>query len=196
MRTIRRRSTADDDHGRPVAALRPGLREDLAPLPPEPAGVRRRLRPRLVQADAPRHGPACALPRPAGAEGSADLAGPGARGRPPADRRAGHRRAEGQDAGLGPVGRATGQRPPGPRPRPSAAATSAAAPTARASAWRRRRTGKPTSRPNWPRCWRAGRRSRRTSTRRSRRQEGLAGRPDRARRLRSRRSGGEEGARR
>ena len=48
---------ADDDHGRPVAALRPGLREDLAPLPGQPRRVRRRLRPRLVQADAPRHGP-------------------------------------------------------------------------------------------------------------------------------------------
>ncbi len=35
---------------------------------------------------------------------------------------------------------------------PSAARTSAAAPTARASAWRRRRTGKSTSRRNWPRC--------------------------------------------
>ncbi len=41
-----------------VAALRPGLREDLAALPREPGPVRRRLRPRLVQADAPRHGPA------------------------------------------------------------------------------------------------------------------------------------------
>ena len=29
---------ADDDDGRSVAALRPGLREDLAPFPPEPAG--------------------------------------------------------------------------------------------------------------------------------------------------------------
>ena len=33
-------------------------------------------------------------------------------------------------------------RPPGPRPRPSAAPTSAAAPMVRASAWRRRRTGR------------------------------------------------------
>jgi catalase-peroxidase len=48
---------ADDDHGRPVAALRPDLREDRAPLPPEPRRVCRRLRPRLVQADPPRHGP-------------------------------------------------------------------------------------------------------------------------------------------
>jgi catalase-peroxidase len=35
-------------------------------------------------------------------------------------------------------------------------ATSAAAPTARASASRRRRTGRSTSRPSWPRCCRAG----------------------------------------
>ena len=38
--------------------------------------VRGRVRPRLVQADPPRHGSDRALPRPAGAEGNADLAGP------------------------------------------------------------------------------------------------------------------------
>ena len=38
--------------------------------------VRGRLRPRLVQAHPPRHGSDRALPRPAGAEGNADLAGP------------------------------------------------------------------------------------------------------------------------
>ena len=48
---------ADDAHHRPGAARRPGLRADLAALPREPGGVRRRLRPRLVQADPPRHGP-------------------------------------------------------------------------------------------------------------------------------------------
>jgi catalase-peroxidase len=64
-RTIRRRSVTPDhaDH-RPRAALRPGLRENLAALPEESGSVRRRLRPRVVQADAPRHGTACALPRP------------------------------------------------------------------------------------------------------------------------------------
>ena len=41
-----------------------------------PAGVRGRVRPRLVQADAPRHGPDRALPRPGGAAGDAALAGP------------------------------------------------------------------------------------------------------------------------
>ena len=51
-------SRADDaDHG-PRAAVRSGLREDLAALPREPAGVRGRLREGVVQADAPRHGAA------------------------------------------------------------------------------------------------------------------------------------------
>ena len=44
-----------------------------------PGPVRRRLRPRLVQADPSRHGPDRALSRPAGAEGRADLAGSGSR---------------------------------------------------------------------------------------------------------------------
>ena len=70
---------ADDADDRPRAALRPGLREDLAALPRASGSVRRRLRPRLVQAHAPRHGPDRALPRPAGAEGDADLAGPDSR---------------------------------------------------------------------------------------------------------------------
>ncbi len=70
---------ADHAHHRPVAALRPGLREDLAPLPRPSRPVRRRLRPRLVQAHAPRHGPARPLPRPRGAGRRADLAGPDTR---------------------------------------------------------------------------------------------------------------------
>ncbi len=64
-----------------VAAVRPGLRADLAALPREPGGVRGRLRPRLVQADAPRHGPDRALPRPRGPAGDAALAGPDPGGR-------------------------------------------------------------------------------------------------------------------
>ena len=63
------------DHG-PVAAVRPGLREDLAALLRASGPVRGRVCPRLVQAHAPRHGPDRALPRPARAEGDADLAGP------------------------------------------------------------------------------------------------------------------------
>jgi catalase-peroxidase len=50
-----------------------------------------------------------ALPRPAGAEGRPALAGPDPGRRPSADRRAGHRRAEGEAPGLGPVGVAAGQ---------------------------------------------------------------------------------------
>ncbi len=75
---LRRLEEACADHAdhRPVAALRPGLREDLAPLPGASGPVRRRVCPRLVQAHPPRHGPDPALPRPAGAEGAADLAGP------------------------------------------------------------------------------------------------------------------------
>jgi catalase-peroxidase len=49
---------ADDVDHRPVAALRSGVRKNLAPLPRESRSVRGRLRPRVVQADAPRHGPA------------------------------------------------------------------------------------------------------------------------------------------
>ncbi len=42
--------------------------------------VRGRVRPGVVQADAPRHGPARPLPRPGGAGGRAHLAGPHPRG--------------------------------------------------------------------------------------------------------------------
>ncbi len=68
---------ADHADDRPVAALRSGLREDLAALLRTSGPVRRRVRAGLVQAHAPRHGPGRALSRPAGAEGNADLAGPG-----------------------------------------------------------------------------------------------------------------------
>ena len=151
------------DHG-PLAAARPGLREDLAALPREPGSVRRRVRPGVVQADAPRHGPDRALSRPARAEGDADLAGPDPRRRSSADRRAGHRRAEGEDPRLRPVRVRNWSRPPGRRRRRSAAPTSAAAPTARAFASRRRRTGRSTSRPSSRRCCRSSKRSRRSST--------------------------------
>ena len=53
----------------------------------EPAGVRRRLRQGVVQADAPRHGADRALPRAAGARGAAALAGPGPAGHARTDRR-------------------------------------------------------------------------------------------------------------
>ena len=54
---------ADHADHRPDAALRSGIRQDLAQVPRRPAGLRRCLRARLVQADAPRHGPARPLPR-------------------------------------------------------------------------------------------------------------------------------------
>ncbi len=53
----------DDADDGPRAAVRPGLRADLAALPRAPGRARGRLRPRLVQADAPRHGAGRALPR-------------------------------------------------------------------------------------------------------------------------------------
>ena len=91
-----------DAHDRPVAALRPDLRADLAPLPREPRGVRGRLRPRLVQADPPRHGPEVALPRPGGPGRDAAVAGPAAGGGGRAHRRRGHHRPQGEDPRLGP----------------------------------------------------------------------------------------------
>ncbi len=67
---------ADHADDGPLAADGSGLREDLAALLREPGPVRGRVCPRLVQAHAPRHGSDPALPRPARAEGDADLAGP------------------------------------------------------------------------------------------------------------------------
>ena len=75
VRSVEEACAENADHGS-VAALRPGLREDLAALPREPGPVRGRVRAGMVQAHAPRHGPGRALSRPAGAEGNADLAGP------------------------------------------------------------------------------------------------------------------------
>ena len=95
------------DHG-PRAALRPGLREDLEALPREPGRVRGRLRPCVVQADAPRHGPSRAVSRPGGAGRGASLAGPHPGGRSRADRREGRRRPQGQDPGFRVVGLAAG----------------------------------------------------------------------------------------
>ncbi len=74
----------------------------------EPGPVRRRLRPRLVQAHPPRHGADPALPRPARAAGGADLAGPHPGRGSPGDRRGGDRGAEGADPRHRPVGVAAG----------------------------------------------------------------------------------------
>src|SRR4051794_22175479 len=77
-----KKTPADDADHRSLAAVRPGLREDLAAVLRESGSVRRRVRPRLVQAHAPRHGPGRALSRPARAEGDANLAGPDPRAGP------------------------------------------------------------------------------------------------------------------
>ena len=94
---------ADADVG-PGAARRPDLRADRPPFRRRPGGVRRRVRPRVVQAGPPRHGTARALPRPRGPVRGADLAGPGAGRRPRACRRRRHRRAQAGDPRLRPVG--------------------------------------------------------------------------------------------
>ncbi|WP_420873110.1 peroxidase family protein [Nocardioides daphniae] len=79
-------SRAPDADLRPGAALRPGVREGLAPLLREPRRVRGGVLQGLVQAAPPRHGAGPALPRPVGARAAA-VAGPGAGGRPRARRR-------------------------------------------------------------------------------------------------------------
>ena len=95
------------DHG-PLAAARSCIREDLAALLRAPGPVRGRVRPRVVQAHASRHGTDRALPRPARAEGGADLAGSDPGGEPSADRGTGHCRSEGEDPRVRPVGVAAG----------------------------------------------------------------------------------------
>ena len=117
-----------------------------------PGSVRRRVRPGVVQADPPRHGPARALSRPGGSCGRTHLAGPHPCGQSQTDRCAGHRRPQGQDPGFRSVRLASWFRPPGRRRPRSVAPTSAAVRTAPAFVWRRRRIGKSTSPPNWRRC--------------------------------------------
>ena len=137
----------DDDHGRHGDEGRPELPRDLRALPRRSGGLRRRLRPRLVQAVPPRHGAQGPLPRPRGAGRGPDLAGPAPTRGLRAHRRGRRRRAQGQDRRIRPDRSPNWSRPPGPPPRPIAAPTIAAAPTARASGWRRRRIGRSTSRP-------------------------------------------------
>ena len=62
-RPVEARARRDDAHDRPLAPVRPDLRADLAAFQGGPGGVRGRLRPRVVQADPPRHGSDRALPR-------------------------------------------------------------------------------------------------------------------------------------
>ena len=82
----RQAACARHAHHRHRAEDRPGLREDRPALPGEPRRVRPGVRPRVVQADPPRHGPALSLPRSGGARGRVHLAGSAAAGRPRADR--------------------------------------------------------------------------------------------------------------
>ena len=146
----------------------------------------------LVQADAPRHGARLPLPRPARPRAAA-VAGPGPRRRSRLDQRPGHRRPQGQDPGLGPVGLATGLDGVGlgldvPRQR---------------QAWRSQR-GADSPGPaeglggQQPRPARQGLATleqiqKDFNASADRRQEGLARRPDRARRLRGGRGSREEG---
>ena len=69
----------DDVHDGPRTEGGPDLREDFEALPREPAGIRRRVRQGLVQADAPRHGACFAVPWPARSRGAAAVAGPRSR---------------------------------------------------------------------------------------------------------------------
>ena len=142
---------ADDGDDRPRAAHRPGVPEDLRALPRQPRPARRRLRPGLVQAAPPRHGSGVALPRPVGARAAA-VAGPGPGRRPRADRRRrtsppSRRRSSTSGLSVSQLVPRRGRRRPA-----TATPTSGAAPTAPASASRRRRTGRSTTRPSWPRC--------------------------------------------
>ena len=181
---------ADDAHHRPGAALRPGLRADLAALPREPGRVRRRVRPGLVQADPPRHGSDPALPRPAGAAGDAALAGPASRRSTtswsvPTTIAAlkeqilasGLSVAQLVSDGLGVGVDVPRQRQAGRRQRRAASGSS------------RRAAGRSTIPTSSRSCCAPSRASRRPSTRPERRQAGLARRPHRAGRLRRRRAG-------
>ena len=94
----------DDGHDGHRAEDRPGLPGDLQALPREPRPVRRRVRPRLVQAAPPRHGPGGPLPRPVGARRGAALAGPAPRRRSRPRRRRRRRGPQGQDRRRRPVG--------------------------------------------------------------------------------------------
>ena len=75
----RQEEPADDVHGRHGAQGRPRAPGVRRAVPRRPRVLRRPVRPRLVQAAAPRHGPEEPLPRPGRAERGPHLAGPGAR---------------------------------------------------------------------------------------------------------------------
>ena len=72
-------ASPDDGHDGPRADRGSGLQGDLEAFLREPGRVRRRLRPGMVQAAAPRHGTCLAVSRPVGSRRDAALAGPGPR---------------------------------------------------------------------------------------------------------------------
>ena len=109
-------------------------------------------------------GPRARYLGPRRAEGDADLAGSDPGRRSQADRRQGHRGPQGQDSRLGSDGAAARLDHLGLGLDVSRHPTSAAARTALASALRRRRTGRSTSRPSSPRCCRRWKASRKRST--------------------------------
>ena len=158
-------------------------------LPREPRPARRRVRQGLVQAAAPRHGPGLALPRPVG-PGAAALAGPGPGGRPRAGRRRRHRRAQGARSS-----------PPGLSVSQLVATAWASAASFRGTDKRGGANGariRLAPQKDWEvnEPGRAGRgaadaRGDPAGLQRRRRREGLARRPDRARRLRGGREGGQ-----
>jgi len=88
-------------HLRPGAALRPDLRTDRPALQGQPRAVGGRLRPCLVQADPPRHGPAGALPGAGNAQRRTAVARPVAQSRAIFAQRAGYRWAQVQGPGIG-----------------------------------------------------------------------------------------------
>ncbi len=125
-------------------------------------------------------------------DGRTDLAGPDSRGESPIDRCAGHRRAEGQDPRVRSVRLGAGLHRLG---------VGVHVPRLRQARRRERRPHSPGaaeglgSQPACPTgqgAEDAGGHPERVQRRGDRRQEGLAGRPDRAGRLRRRRAGGEE----
>ncbi len=187
-RPVRRLPDAppDDAHDGPRAPVRPGLRADLAALPREPAGVRRRVREGVVQADAPRHGAGLAVPRPARPRGAAALAGPRPAGRARPDRPGGHGCSQGDDPRLGALHRAA---------RGDGVGLGIDVPGHRQARRRQRgahpprppeRLGRQRARRPRHRAGDSGRDSGRL------REPGLPGRRDRARRLRRRGAGGAE----
>ncbi len=149
-----------------------------------PRSVRGRVRPRLVQAHAPRHGSARALPRPAGAEGSADLAGPDPGSMHPPLSDADAAALQGQDPRVGPVGVAARLDRVGVGLDLSRLGQARRRQRRAHSPRARRRIGRSTSRPELQDGARA-------SSKRSSRRHGksLARRPDRARRRRRGREG-------